>query len=141
MNDTVLPIDGSTKEKLMKVLDIPDETEFRVLLTTMRSVMDRDLVKELSSFIHHQQSRPADQPVTSRRYLMDAGTIRSHFSRFKETAMPKKRMDMWKMLARALIQYERILRGNLLFLFSNKNITNKFRKRKSVFILFQFVPI
>lgn len=117
MNDTVLPIDGSTKERLMKVLDIPDETEFRVLLTTMRSVMDRDLVKELSSFIRHQQSRPADQPVTSRRYLMDPGTIRAHFSRFKETAVPKKRLDMWKMLARALIQYERILRGDLLFSF------------------------
>lgn len=103
---------ATAKERLMKVFDITDESVFHSLLTRMRGIADCDLLKELACFVHQQQSRPADQPVSSRRYLTDVATIRAHFSQFKETAVPKKRLDMWKMLARALIQYEMILRGN-----------------------------
>jgi hypothetical protein len=110
LTDTVASVDNA-KERLMKALDIPDEHEFRILLSAMRLVPDSDLMKELACYIHQQRSRPADQPVTTRFYLADVATIRSHFQLFKETAVPKKRLDMWKMLARALIQYEQILRG------------------------------
>lgn len=110
LTDTISEVD-SPKERLMKALDIPDEHEFHVLLTAMHSVPDSDILKELACYIQQQRSRPADQPVTTRRYLADAATIRNHFELFKETAVPKKRLDMWKMLARALVQYERILRG------------------------------
>jgi hypothetical protein len=111
LTDAVVCADNP-KERLMKALDFPDEHEFRVMLSSIRSVPDSELMKELACYVHLQRSRPADQPVTSRRYLTDAAAIRSHFELFKETAVPKKRLDMWKMLARALIQYERILRGN-----------------------------
>ncbi|KZS13586.1 putative Dynein regulatory complex protein 1 [Daphnia magna] len=112
LTDTISEVD-SPKERLMKALDIPDEHEFHVLLTDMHSVPDSDILKELACYIQQQRSRPADQPVTTRRYLADAATIRNHFELFKETAVPKKRLDMWKMLARALVQYERILRDRL----------------------------
>nr|CAH0109653.1 unnamed protein product [Daphnia galeata] len=112
LTDAVVCADNP-KERLMKALDIPDEHEFRVMLSSIRSVPDSELMKELACYVHLQRSRPADQPVTSRRYLTDAAAIRSHFELFKETAVPKKRLDMWKMLARALIQYERILRDRL----------------------------
>lgn len=111
LTETV-PNAESSKERLMKVFDIPDEHEFRILLKSMQKVPDSDIMKELACYIHEQRARPADQPATSRRYLVDAGTIRAHFALFKESAVPKSRLDMWKMLSRALIQYERILRGN-----------------------------
>lgn len=103
---------GNVKERLMKMLDIPDENAFRVLLTSLKSVPDRYVIKELTLYVDRQQRRPVDLPETSRQYLSDPASIRAYFADFKETAMPKNRLDMWKMLARALIQYERILRGN-----------------------------
>lgn len=130
---------ATAKERLMKVFDITDESVFHSLLTRMRGIADCDLLKELACFVHQQQSRPADQPVSSRRYLTDVATIRAHFSQFKETAVPKKRLDMWKMLARALIQYEMILRGNHRSKL-NSNIYIFFKK-EIFLILFEFVPI
>ena len=127
LTETVPNIEG-TKERLMKVLDIPDEHEFRLLLKTMQTVPDSEFVKELACYIHQQRARPADQPATSRLYLVDPATIRAHFSLFKETAVPKSRLDLWKMLSRALIQYERILRGNQF-----ESITPKFNYSFSVF--------
>lgn len=125
-----MPNVGSTKERLMKALDLTDEQEFRALLTSILTVPDKDVMKELACFLHQQRSRPADQPASSRRYLVDAASIRAHFSLFKETAVPKTRMDMWKLLSRALIKYERILRGN------KKNIYKK--KSLFLFTLFPF---
>lgn len=101
------------KERLMKVLDVPDENAFRVLLTRMKSVPDRHVIKELTMYIDGQQRQPVDLPETSRSYLSDAASIRAFFSNLKSTAIPKNRLDMWKMLSRALIQYEQILRGKL----------------------------
>lgn len=98
------------RERLRKALDLSDDQELRALLSSLRPVKPREVTNELARKIRSHKVQSVD-PSTVRTYLTDASTIRAHFGRFKDTAVPPIRLRLWKMLSRALIQYERILRG------------------------------
>lgn len=102
---------GPAEERLMKTLDVPDRQEFECLLQKLGSVHEKEVMFNLTEFVRRHHSRKVDDSKT-RPYLANTQTIRAFFEQFKENAMPRTRLDMWKMLSRALIQYERILRGN-----------------------------
>lgn len=103
-------VNGTRCERLMKTLDIPDQQEFETLLQKLGSIPEKEIMAQLTEFVRRHHSRNVDDTKT-RHYLTDANSIRSFFERYGENAVPRNRLDMWKMLARALIQYERILRG------------------------------
>ena len=114
----LLMADGSDppkdrQERLKKALDLTDDQEFRAVLSNLRSIQPAKVTRELTERIGLQKSRKASSldPSAARAYLTDVSSIRAHFRRFKETAVPRVRLQLWAMLSRALIQYERILRG------------------------------
>ena len=106
-------VSGTLCEQLMKTLDVPDLQEFETLLKKLASVPEKETMLHLTEFVRRHHSRKVHDAKT-RPYLTDPQTIREFFEQFKKNALPRSRLDMWKMLARALVQYERILRGNSL---------------------------
>ena len=107
-NEQQLPIE----ERLMKALDLTDQQEFQTLLTRLDSSgRPSEVLRELALQIRQQREQCVDPVVSARPYLIDAEHIRAHFAFLRDTAVPRHRLDLWKMLARALVQYERILRG------------------------------
>ncbi len=107
-NEQQLPIE----ERLMKALDLTDQQEFQTLLTRLDPTgRPSEMLRELAFQIKQQKEQSVDPVVSARPYLIDADHIRAHFAFLRETAVPRHRLDLWKMLARALVQYERILRG------------------------------
>lgn len=111
------------QEKLKKALDLPDDQEFRAILYGLASSSkrgcDSEVLKDLAQRIRMQRTQSVTDPATTRAYLADPISIRAHFGSFKETAVPRVRLDLWKMLSKALIQYERLLRGKLNFSYVN----------------------
>ncbi len=102
----------SRRDRLKKALDVTDDQDFRSLMSGLGPTKNpAEITKELANRIRIQRTQSVDIAAT-RSYLTDAATIRTHFGRFKETAVPRARLELWKMLSKALIQYERILRGN-----------------------------
>ena len=107
-NEQQLPIE----ERLMKALDLPNQQEFQALLTRLDpGGKPGQMLRELALQITQQKDQSVDPVVIARPYLIDVQHIRAHFAFLRDSAVPRHRIDLWKMLSRALIQYERILRG------------------------------
>ena len=99
----------------MKALDLPNQQEFQALLTRLDpGGRPGQMLRDLAVQITQQKDQSVDPVVISRPYLIDVQHIRSHFAFLRDSAVPRHRIDLWKMLSRALVQYERILRGNLI---------------------------
>lgn len=105
-------VSGTLCERLMKTLDVPDQQEFEILLKKLASFPEKESMFHLTEFVRRHHSRKVDDTKT-RPYLTDPQSIRDFFEQYKKNAVPRNRLDMWKMLSRALVQYETILRGNI----------------------------
>ena len=103
---------ANIEERLMKALDLPNQQEFQALLTRLDpGGKPGQMLRELALQITQQKDQSVDPVVIARPYLIDVQHIRAHFAFLRDSAVPRHRIDLWKMLSRALIQYERILRG------------------------------
>ena len=96
---------ADVKAQLMTALDVRSEREFQEMVDRLSYANPRTLVTQLRRFKQDQQSasRTPRGPLNPQR-------IRQHFDAVQQ-AVPKSRIDLWKMLSRALIRYERILQG------------------------------
>ena len=88
------------------MLDLSSEQEYQSLLCQLMHSKPPSLMSDLAQYLDQRNGVSAD-----RRDLLDGDEMRKHFQRYQET-VPKCRVDMWKMLSRALVHYERILQGD-----------------------------
>lgn len=87
------------------MLNVRSEREFQEMLDRLSYANPRSLITQLRRFKDQQKS--ASQTL---RGPLNPQRIREHFTAVRE-AVPKTRIDMWKILSKALIRYERILQG------------------------------
>ena len=104
----VLPVNltrPQLTQRCHQVLNMSSEQDFLQMLDQLSYSKPGSLTSDLSHFKegHKCSSQSARAQLSARR-------IRQHFDGYRQV-VPKSRIDMWKMLSRALIQYERILTG------------------------------
>lgn len=93
-----------------QTLGLADEHEFQEFVDEMsRSATRSSLLKDVAAFI----DKKVNESSCHRHFLKDPAAARQHFQNYKDV-VPLARIDLWTMLTRALIEYERILKGLVL---------------------------
>ena len=93
----------------VQTLGLADEHEWQEFVDEMSRSTRSSLLKDVTLFIE----KKVNESSCKRSFLMDPAAARRHFHSYRDV-VPLARIDLWTMLTRALIEYERILKGKCL---------------------------
>ena len=114
----------------LQTLGLADDREFQEFLDEMSQCAPQTLLKDVIEYIRRRVQPMDEYHMTTGCYLVSPACARHHFLSYKE-AIPQARIDLWNMLTRGLIEYERILKGKQI---NFGTILEQFRKYLIKFI-------